>query len=113
MYAHAGRAWFRQRRTEATKRIRIITRRSELSRAARHGLTHVCVCVALFCVWSTPKEIARPEPARALAVINDATLDAILQSAATDALGAREGAIIVLDPQTGRVRASVDPRLAS
>src|SRR5207253_5037619 len=35
-----------------------------------------------------------------------------LQQAATNALGAREGAVIVLDSQTGRVRAVVNPQLA-
>ncbi len=36
----------------------------------------------------------------------------MLQQAATEALGQREGAIIVMDPQTGRVRAVVNPRVA-
>src|SRR5215213_3842615 len=35
-----------------------------------------------------------------------------LQSVATAALGQREGAIIVIDPQTGRIRALVNPTLA-
>src|SRR5258708_29477996 len=39
-------------------------------------------------------------------------VDAVLQQAATEALGQREGTIIVMDPQTGRVRAVVNPRLA-
>lgn len=38
--------------------------------------------------------------------------DQILQQAATAALGNREGAILVIDPQTGRLRAVVNPRLA-
>ena len=38
--------------------------------------------------------------------------DAALQRAATEALDGRAGAIIVLDPQTGRVRAAVNPRAA-
>ena len=38
--------------------------------------------------------------------------DADLQAAATAALGEREGAIVVVDPQTGRVRALVNPHLA-
>lgn len=35
-----------------------------------------------------------------------------LKKAATEALGDREGAVIVIDPQTGRLRAVVNPRLA-
>ena len=113
MYAHAWRDSIRQTRRVAARRVAAIVRRCKLSLAARHGLTHLCVCVALVCAWSTPKDVVKPKPTRAPAVaLNDAALDAILQSAANDALGAREGAIIVLDPQTGRVRAIVNPRLA-
>jgi SpoIID/LytB domain protein len=39
-------------------------------------------------------------------------IDAALQQAATAALGRREGAVIVMDPQTGRVRALVNPKVA-
>jgi len=38
--------------------------------------------------------------------------DTRLQAAATNALGARAGAIVVLDPQTGRIRAVVNTELA-
>jgi SpoIID/LytB domain protein len=38
--------------------------------------------------------------------------DKQLQAAAADALGTREGAIVVLDPQTGRIRAVVNTELA-
>ena len=40
------------------------------------------------------------------------TEDTRLQAAATNALGAREGAIVVLDPQTGRIRAVANTELA-
>ena len=80
---------------------------------SRHSLMHLCVCVALFCAWSTPRDVVRPPaPPPPAPVVNDTELDALLQRAATDALGAREGAIVVLDPQTGRVRAVVNARLA-
>jgi len=39
-------------------------------------------------------------------------IDAALQTTATAALGNAEGTIIVMDPQTGRVRALVNPELA-
>ena len=80
---------------------------------ARHGLTHACVCLALFCAWSTPPQpgdAARVEPLPAR--VSESELDAALLRAATAALGSREGAIIVTDAQTGRVRASVNPRAA-
>ncbi|MDQ1610922.1 MAG: stage sporulation protein [Pyrinomonadaceae bacterium] len=80
---------------------------------ARHGLTHVCVCLALFCAWSMPSQ---PDAVRVehvqLARVSESELDAALLRAATAALGSREGAIIVTDAQTGRVRAAVNPRLA-
>ncbi|MEK6282728.1 MAG: SpoIID/LytB domain-containing protein [Acidobacteriota bacterium] len=40
------------------------------------------------------------------------TLDRNLQRAATMALGERGGAVIIMDPQTGRVRAVVNPKVA-
>jgi SpoIID/LytB domain protein len=40
------------------------------------------------------------------------SLDTALENAAVKAMGDREGAIIVMDPQTGRLRAMVNPRLA-
>jgi stage II sporulation protein D len=43
---------------------------------------------------------------------NADTLDRRLQLAATAALGNRRGAVIVMDPQTGRIRAVVNPELA-
>ncbi len=43
---------------------------------------------------------------------NESEIDSALQEAATAALGQHEGAIIVLDPQTGRVRALVNSQLA-
>ena len=39
-------------------------------------------------------------------------LDQRLQFAAASALGEREGAVVILDPQTGRLRAVVNPKLA-
>ena len=44
--------------------------------------------------------------------VNTAEVDRALAEAATEALGDREGAVLVMDPQTGRLRAVVNPRLA-
>ena len=43
---------------------------------------------------------------------NAGEVDRALARAATEALGDREGAVLVMDPQTGRLRAVVNPRLA-
>lgn len=44
---------------------------------------------------------------------NETEIDSVLQEAATAALGPRGGTIIIIDPQTGRVRAIVNPKQAS
>ena len=44
--------------------------------------------------------------------VDVAALDQALARAATEALGDREGAVLVMDPHTGRLRAVVNPRLA-
>ena len=44
--------------------------------------------------------------------LSESELDAALQKAAEESLGEREGAVIVIDPQNGRLRAVVNPRLA-
>ena len=44
--------------------------------------------------------------------VTAADLDRALTEAATAALGDREGAVLVMDPHTGRLRAVVNPRLA-
>jgi penicillin-binding protein A len=44
---------------------------------------------------------------------SEETLDQSLYQAATSALGSRSGTIIAMDPQTGRIRAVVNPQLAS
>jgi stage II sporulation protein D len=78
-------------------------------RAARfHALLLTCACaVILFLGFSTPSgnwpafNFSNPDSAR------DEEIDSALQEAATTALGQRDGAIIIMDAQTGRVRASV------
>jgi stage II sporulation protein D len=44
--------------------------------------------------------------------IDELKLDAALERAAAASLGDREGSVIVIDPQNGRLRAVVNPRLA-
>ncbi|HEX8127690.1 MAG TPA: SpoIID/LytB domain-containing protein [Pyrinomonadaceae bacterium] len=75
------------------------------------GLTHICVCLALFGAWTTPQPDAA-KVGRARVRMSESEMDAALQRAAGIALGSREGTIIVADAQTGRVRAAVNPRMA-
>ncbi len=44
--------------------------------------------------------------------LSESELDAALQKTAIESLGDREGAVIVIDPQNGRIRAVVNPRTA-
>ncbi|MEP7343572.1 MAG: penicillin-binding transpeptidase domain-containing protein, partial [Acidobacteriota bacterium] len=44
--------------------------------------------------------------------INETVSDEAIQRVAAESLGEREGAVIVIDPQTGRLRAVVNPRVA-
>mgnify|MGYP003296281174 CR=1 FL=1 len=71
-------------------------------------LTALALCAA-FVVWSLAAG------RRANSSLPSAESDAIdqrLQRAATQALGDRRGTIIVMDPQTGRIRAIVNPEIA-
>src|SRR5260370_26519734 len=44
--------------------------------------------------------------------VNEAGIESLLQTAARAALGQREGTIIIMDAQSGRVRAVVNPQVA-
>ena len=59
-------------------------------------LVFVLICASVLALASLRKEPAVPD----------------LQSIATSALGDREGAIIIIDAQTGRIRAAVNPEFA-
>lgn len=78
-----------------------------------HALILACVCVAI--LFFNPFNPFKPPLAgNALTLIsdnssqNDAEVDAALQDAATSALAGRDGTIIVMDAQSGRVRAIVN-----
>src|SRR5437588_3459429 len=95
--------------TFANLQIRNIDRGSR-----RHSLVLTCACVALLLFNSPfPKNrwriFAWPNESPAL---REAAIDSALQRAATASLGQREGAIIVMDSQTGRIRALVNSQLA-
>ena len=81
-----------------------------LSRARVYFLTATIVCG--IAIWRG--EVSRRSllPSFNKTPIAENEIDEALQRAATDALGQQEGTIIVVDPQTGRVRAVVNPRIA-
>lgn len=67
---------------------------------------------AILCWWLAPKKLNGQDAAVRVASVDDNEMDAALQEAASEALGEREGAVIVMDAQTGRVRAVVNSSLA-
>jgi stage II sporulation protein D len=60
---------------------------------------------------STGRDTAKLQ-SKAKPQVNEADFDRALTAAAKEALGDREGAVLVMDPHTGRLRAVVNPRLA-
>src|SRR3982751_5867958 len=56
--------------------------------------------------------LARGEHARVATPLGEDGVDALLQRAAQSALGGRDGVVLVLDAQTGRVRAAVNQHAA-
>ncbi|MDT7604127.1 MAG: penicillin-binding protein, partial [Acidobacteriota bacterium] len=73
----------------------------------------LCVCVTLLFTWSSPAVVSPRADAPAPRKVNVEEADAALQRAATLALDGREGTIVVMDAQTGRLRAVVNEDLAS
>lgn len=74
-------------------------------------------CISVLLIVLSRALLADPAPtpqpvAVAAAAANVLEEDKRLQEAAESALGEREGAIVVIDLQTGRVRAVVNPRVA-
>src|SRR6266850_3441816 len=77
-----------------------------------HAWLLTCACAAiLFLSFPFPHTgwVSFERPTKDTA---ESEIDQVLQEAATDALGQREGTIIVMDAQSGRVRALVNPRTA-
>src|ERR1043165_2264777 len=75
-----------------------------------HAMVLTCACAVIVLInvpsrkWMLPSfSWSNSTPA------NEAEIDSTLQQAAEGALGDREGSIIVIDAQTGRVRAAVNP----
>ena len=79
-----------------------------------HSLLLSCACAAIlfFSFPSSRGKWAAFDWSSDNTQPNEAEIDSALQEAATAALGQRDGAIIIMDPQTGRVRALVNPQTA-
>ena len=73
----------------------------------------LAICVAVF-GWTIARNVLRHSglSTSATAAANAELVDQRLQRAAILALGDRRGTVIVMDPQTGRVRALVNPEIA-
>lgn len=72
-----------------------------------HPTFALCLLPLAFLLLFAPRE-----QARVAAPLSEDGVDEVLQRAAQSALGAREGVVLVLDAQTGRVRAAVNLRAA-
>lgn len=81
-----------------------------------HALAHVWICCGLLCLCALPRETGTlpGETASSRAAVNNSEeeADRALQRAAVAALGEREGTVVAMDPQTGRIRAVVNSQLA-
>lgn len=75
-----------------------------------HALLLTCTCALLLLFTVSPSSAFLPAFNWAdNSTANEDEIDAALQQAAEVALGNRDGSIIVIDAQTGRVRAAVNP----
>jgi stage II sporulation protein D len=77
--------------------------------AALVSLVFLALAVSGWSAWST---VWNGTSRNSAVTTDESELDQRLQQAATLALGSRRGAVIVMDPQTGRVRAIVNSELA-
>ncbi|HUS11952.1 MAG TPA: SpoIID/LytB domain-containing protein [Pyrinomonadaceae bacterium] len=73
--------------------------------------TPLLICL-LFSAWAFTPVRHRGTSTSSNVLADAGLIDRRLQQAATNALGDRRGTVIVMDPQTGRVRAVVNPQLA-
>jgi membrane peptidoglycan carboxypeptidase len=92
-----------------TARIRL----RHLGRMTReHALILTCACAAILLFNLPPADMRWGTFGSSTANHrNEIDTDEALQEAASAALGQRQGAIIVIDPQSGRVRAVVNPQV--
>lgn len=76
-------------------------------------LNFLLVCAGLiFASWVVESVTFEGGSSTSANTIAEDVMDQNLQRAATSALGQKRGTVIVMDPQTGRIRAVVNPELA-
>src|SRR5262245_57165333 len=76
------------------------------------SLVKIGLSAALLSACATHQAQPSSNSSQSAPALSESELDAALQKVAEESLGGREGAVIVIDPQTGRLRAVVNPRLA-
>src|SRR5262245_58618897 len=76
------------------------------------SLVKIGLVVALLSSCATQQAQPTANAPRCAPALSESELDAALQRIAEESLGERDGAVIVIDPQNGRLRAVVNPRLA-
>jgi SpoIID/LytB domain protein len=74
------------------------------------GFSVAIIIAVVFWLAGTPAKFVAP--GTSTNITNENRIDQAVQEAAANALGQREGTIIVMDPRTGRVRAVVNPQVA-
>jgi membrane peptidoglycan carboxypeptidase len=77
-----------------------------------HAWALACACVAILLLTFPVSQGGWAAFQPAANDLHEKEIDLVLQDAATAALGQREGTIIVMDAQTGRIRALVNPKTA-
>src|SRR5215468_7203069 len=76
------------------------------------SLTKIVLLVALLSSCAGHQSQPAANSPQSAPTLSESELDAALQKTAEESLGGREGMVIVIDPQNGRLRAVVNPRLA-
>src|SRR5215468_5231687 len=76
------------------------------------SLVKIGLLVALLSSCATRQAQPSSNSSQSAPTLSESELDVALQKVAEDSLGGREGAVIVIDPQNGRLRAVVNPRIA-
>jgi SpoIID/LytB domain protein len=76
------------------------------------SLVKIGLLVALLSSCAAHQAQPSSNSSQSAPAFSESELDAALQKIAEESLGGREGAVIVIDPQNGRLRAVVNPRLA-
>jgi stage II sporulation protein D len=74
-------------------------------------LAQLAILIALGVSCATQQAQPGNNSPQSAPTISESELDDALQKTAEESLGEREGAVIVIDPQSGRLRAVVNPRL--